>query len=62
MLEKSKVLTNKLDAFCEHEYSKVIFDIFSKIAPKIVKMNYAKSSSYNTIKMIYAEKLKDVSD
>lgn len=27
-----------------------------------VKMNYAKSSSYNTIKMIYAEKLKDVSD
>lgn len=39
LLEKSKVLTNKLDAFCEHEYSKAVFDVFSKIAPKIVKMD-----------------------
>lgn len=39
MLEKSKVLTNKLDAFWEHEYSTAVLDVFSKIAPKIVKMD-----------------------
>lgn len=48
LLEKSKVLTNKLDAFCEHEYSKVIFDVFSKIAPKIVKMD---GEHYNWIQV-----------
>lgn len=39
MLEKSKVLTNKLDAFREHEYSVAVFDVFSKSAPKIVKID-----------------------
>lgn len=39
LIEKSKALTNELDAFCEQEYSKAVFDVFSKIAPKIVKMD-----------------------